>query len=298
MSSPNALAALSQSLALAVSTAGPSLVRVKGRRRGATGLAWTAQGHVLTAAHALEAEGEEGVRLGLPDGTSVAAQLVGRDAALDLALLKTDVALQPLAHAPAPQVGHLVLALARPGRTVRATLGLVSAHGEGWRTHSGGRVERYLETDADLPRGFSGGALVDAEGRLLGILNAAFSRHANVVLPVETLARVAQGLLQHGGARRGYLGVGAYPVRLPPAHAQALGRSAGLILHSVEPGGPANRAGLLQGDVLVSLESQPLEDLPDLLGFLGEDRVGASVRAQVLRAGELREVTLTVGQRP
>ena len=130
------------------------------------------------------------------------------------------------------------------------------------------------------------------------MLNAAFSRHANVVLPVETLARVAQGLLQHGGVRRGYLGVGAYPVRLPPAQAQALGRGAGLILHSVEPGGPADRAGLLQGDVLVSLEGQPLEDLPDLLGFLGEDRVGASVRAQLLRAGELREVALAVGQRP
>jgi S1-C subfamily serine protease len=92
--------------------------------------------------------------------------------------------------------------------------------------------------------------------------------------------------------------VGAYPVRLPPAHARSLGRGAGLILHSVEPGGPADRAGLLLGDVLLSLEGQPLEDLPDLLGFLGEERVGTSVRAQLLRAGELREVALDVGQRP
>jgi serine protease DegQ len=176
----------------------------------------------------------------------------------------------------------------------------VSAQGEGWRTHAGGRVERYLETDADLPQGFSGGALVDAQGQLLGMLSAAFSRHANVVLPAETLARVAQGLLQHGGVRRGYLGVGAYPVRLPPAVAQALGRSAGLILHSGEPGGPADRAGLLQGDVLLSLDGQPLQDLPDLLGFLGEERAEprGSVRAQLLRAGESREVSLTVGQRP
>ena len=297
MNSPNDLSVLSQSLAHVVSTAGSSLVRVEGRRRAATGLAWSAQGHVLTAAHAVEPDGEESVRVGLPDGTSAAAQLVGRDAALDIALLKVDGTLQPLTHAPAPQVGHLVLALARPGRTVRATLGLVSAHGEGWRTHAGGRVERYLETDADLPRGFSGGALVDTQGQLLGMLSGALSRHANVVLPLETLARVAQGLLQHGGVRRGYLGVGAYPVRLPPAQAQTLGRNAGLILHSVEPGGPADRAGLLQGDVLVSLEGQPLEDLPDLLGFLGEERAGASVRAQVLRAGESREVSLTVGQR-
>ena len=130
MDTPNALASLSQSLALVVSTAGPSLVRVEGRRRAATGLAWSAQGHVLTAAHALETEGEESVRVGLPDGSSAAAQLVGRDAALDLALLKVDAPLQPLAHAPAPQVGHLGLALARPGRTVRATLGMVSAYGE------------------------------------------------------------------------------------------------------------------------------------------------------------------------
>jgi len=299
MTALNALASLSQSLARVVSTAGPALLRVEGgRRHGATGIAWSAQGHVLTAAHVVEADGEEALHVVLPDGTRAAARWVGRDAALDLALLEVQGPLQPLAHAQEAQVGQLVLALGRPGRTVRATLGLVSAHGEGWRTHAGGQVERYLETDADLPRGFSGGALVDAQGRLLGMLSAALSRHANVVLPVETLARVAQGLLRHGGVRRGYLGVGAYPVRLPPAHAQALKQGAGLILHSVEPGGPAERAGLLQGDVLVSLEGQPLEDLPDLLGFLGEERVGTRVRAQLLRAAEVRELALEVGQRP
>ncbi|MBF5046244.1 PDZ domain-containing protein [Aggregicoccus sp. 17bor-14] len=292
------LTSLSESLASAVSAASPSLLRIEGgRRHGATGIAWSTDGHVLTASHAVEAE--EALQVTLSDGRTLEAKLVGRDPALDLALLKVDAPLTPLAHAPDAQVGQLVLALGRPGRTVRATLGIVSAQGEGWRTHAGGKVERYLETDADRPPGFSGGALVDTGGRLLGMTSAALARHANVVLPVETLARVAEGLQRHGGVRRGYLGVGAYPVRLPPSVAKELGRGGGLILHSVEPGGPADRAGLVQGDVLVSLDEQPLQDLPDLLGFLGgEERVGAGVKARVLRAGEAREVALSVGQRP
>jgi S1-C subfamily serine protease len=238
--------------------------------------------------------------VGLADGRTVSAELIGRDASTDLALLKADASnLTPLPPAPLDEVkvGHLVVTVARPGRTARATLGMVSTHGEGWRTHAGGRVDRYLETEADLPPGFSGGALVDTQGRLVGLLTAAFSRTAAVVIPGETLTRVATSLKEHGGIRRGYLGVGAYPVRLPKHLGATAGSETGLICLSVDPDGPAHRAGLLLGDVLVSLGGNSLEGVEDLLGYLGDEKVGTTVQAKVLRAGELREVPLTIGKR-
>jgi S1-C subfamily serine protease len=293
------LNALSQSLASIVERVAPSIVRVEARRRhGATGIVWSAEGLIVTTHHAIEHEGS--ITVGLADGRTVSAELVGRDPSTDLALLKAEVpglpALSPTALQEL-QVGHLVLALGRPGRTARATLGIVSAFGEGWRTSAGGRIDRYLETDADLPPGFSGGALVDAQGRFLGLLTAALSRTAAVAIPGETLTRVTQALRQHGGIRRGYLGVGAHPVRLPQALGARVGSEAGLIFLSVEPDGPADKAGLLLGDVLVSLGGQPLHSIEELLGYLGDEKVGTQVQARVLRAGEVREVPITIGKR-
>ncbi|MBN1204022.1 MAG: trypsin-like peptidase domain-containing protein [Myxococcaceae bacterium] len=293
------LLAFSQSLASLIERLAPSLARVEARRRrGATGIIWSSEGHILTTSHSVEQEGP--LQVHLPEGRTVPAELVGRDPSTDLALLKADASgLTPLAPAPLDgvKVGHLVLALGHPGRTTRATLGIVSALGEEWRTHAGGRIHRYLETDADLPPGFSGGPLVDAQGRFLGLLTAAFSRTAAVAIPGETLTRVVNTLKEHGGVRRGYLGVGAYPVRVPKHLWSVAGSESGLIFLSVEPDGPAHRAGLVQGDVLVSLGGRPLEGVEDLLGYLSEEQVGTTVSAKVLRAGEVREVSLTIGKR-
>jgi serine protease DegQ len=293
------LLSLSQSISSLVERLAPSVVRVEARRRrGATGIVWSNEGHILTTHHSVEHEGQ--IQISLPEGRTAPAELVGRDPSTDLALLKTEATgLAPLAPAPLDgvKVGHLVLALGHPGRTTRATLGIVSALGDEWRTHAGGRIHRYLETDADLPPGFSGGPLVDAQGRFLGLLTAAFSRTAAVAIPGETLTRVVNTLREHGGVRRGYLGVGAYPVRLPQ-HLWALaGAETGLIFLSVDPDGPAHRAGLLLGDVLVSLGGRSLEGVEDLLGYLADEKVGTTVPAKVLRAGEPREVSLTIGKR-
>lgn len=293
------LLSLSQSIASLVERLAPSVVRVEARRRrGATGIVWSTEGHVLTTSHSVENEGQ--IQVSLPEGRSVPAELVGRDPSTDLALLKTEATgLTPLAPASLEglKVGHLVLALGHPGRTTRATLGIVSALGDEWRTHAGGRVHRYLETDADLPPGFSGGPLVDAQGRFLGLLTAAFSRTAAVAIPGETLSRVVNSLKEHGGIRRGYLGVGAYPVRLPQHLWDRAGAQTGLIFLSVDPDGPAHRAGLLLGDVLVNLGGRALEGVEDLLGYLADEKVGTTVQAKVLRAGEVREAALTIGKR-
>jgi serine protease DegQ len=293
------LASLSQSLASVVERVAPSLVRIETRgRHGATGIVWGEEGHLLTAHHAVEGAGS--LSVGLAEGRTVPAELVGKDPSTDLALLKAELpGIKPLVPASLDdaRVGHLVLALGRPGRTARATLGILSALGEGWRTSAGGRIDRYLETDADLPPGFSGGPLVDTQGRCLGLLSGALSRNAAVAVPARTLDRVFQALRQPGGLRRGYLGVGAHPVRLPESlHARA-GAEGGLIFLSIEPGGPADHAGLMQGDVLVSLGDQGLRSIEELMGYLGEAAGGARVQARVLRAGEVREVALTLGQR-
>lgn len=293
------LHAFSQSLASIIERVAPSIVRIEARRRhGATGILWGPEGHIVTTHHAIENEGS--ITVGLADGRTAPAELVGRDPSTDLALLKADLpGLTPLEAAPLDdvKVGHLVLAVGRPGRTARATLGIVSAFGDTWRTYAGGRIDRYLETDADLPPGFSGGALVDTRGRFLGLLTAALSRTAAVVIPGETLGRVTQALRQHGGIRRGYLGVGAQPVRLPQNLWARAGSEHGLILLTIEPEGPADRAGLMMGDVLVSLGGQALHSIEELLGYLGDEKVGTQVQAKVLRAGEVRELPITVGKR-
>ncbi|HVG63036.1 MAG TPA: trypsin-like peptidase domain-containing protein [Hyalangium sp.] len=293
------LLSFSQSIASLVERIAPSVVRVEARRRhGATGIIWSNEGHILTTSHAVERE--EQIQLTLPDGRTTPAELVGRDPSTDLALLKAEASgLTPLAPAALDdaKVGHLVLAVGHPGRTTRATLGIISALGDEWRTHAGGRINRYLETDADLPPGFSGGPLVDAQGRFLGLLTAAFSRTAAVAIPGETLTRVVTALKEHGGVRRGYLGVGAYPVRLPKDLWARAGAETGLIFLSVDPDGPAHRAGLLLGDVLVNLGGRTLEGVEDLLGYLADEKVGTAVQAKVLRAGEVREVSLTIGKR-
>lgn len=289
---------LSDALAGAVQTGDASVVRVEGRRRlAASGIAWAGD-VVVTANHVVERDEE--LTVGLPDGRPSIATLVGRDPTTDLAVLRlADGDLTPANWQQGGdlRVGHLVLALGRPGRTVQATLGIVSALGESWRTGAGGEVDRYLQTDAVMYPGFSGGPLVDAAGQLHGLNSSALLRGVSVAIPAATIARVVDTLLTHGRVRRGYLGVGAQPVRLPEALAQSLDQSTGLMLVSVEPGSPAEKGGLHLGDTIVSLGSEPIRQIDDLLGLLAGDRVGESVALKVYRGGEVQDVAITVGER-
>src|SRR3989304_4039110 len=164
------LSDLSSDLAAIVDAAGRSVVRVEARRRiPASGIIWSADGTVVTANHVVQRE--ENITVGLPDGSKVGATLAGRDPATDVAVLRLQSAgltATPRASTEGLRVGHLVLALGRPGRTVRATLGIVSALGESWRTVEGSLIDHYLQTDAPFHPGFSGGPLVDAGGRGMG----------------------------------------------------------------------------------------------------------------------------------
>ncbi len=291
---------LSKAMAAVVESAGQSLVRVEGRRRlPASGIIWSADGAIVTANHVVRSEGEIGV--GLPGGESVNAQLVGRDPTTDLAVLRVQAkglrAALPTADEDL-RVGHLVLALGRPGRSVQATLGIVSALGEGWRTPAGGQVDRYLQTDVVMYPGFSGGALVDVKGRVAGLNTSALLRGHSIAVPSRTLQRVVDTLLAHGRMRRGYLGITAQPVRLPQAAAEQAGQETGLLLAAVNAGSPADRAGLVLGDTLVAMNGQPLRHMDDLLALLGPERIDQSVPVRFLRGGQFQEATIVVGARP
>lgn len=290
---------LSASLADAVAAAGASVVRVEGRARGgASGAVWAADGVVVTAHHAVERD--DGVVVTLPDGRALDAALVGRDPGTDLAVLRVDatgLAVPAWVEPEGIRVGQLALALARPGKTVRASLGIVGTFGEGFRTPSGARVEHYLEADADLRPGFSGGLLVDAAGRALGVTTSGLLRGASLALPAPTLRRVVGEILAGGRVGRGYLGVGIYTVRLTPALEAAAGQKTGAVVVAVEPGSPADAAGVFQGDVLLAVDGQPIERPWDLVAIL-QDRVGREVAVRIARAGAVRDLRATAIQRP
>jgi S1-C subfamily serine protease len=289
---------LSAVTAAAVETAGKSVIRIEGRRRGpSSGIAWSADGVIVAAHH--NVEWDEDIAVGLADGSSARANVVGRDASTDVVVLRAPLSGQAVPDwaADTPKVGHLALALTRPGRTVRASLGVVHALGEEWRTAAGGRVDRYLQTDIGLQPGFSGSLLVDLSGRALGMNNAGLVRGTSLALPPATLRRVVETLVAHGHVRRGFIGIGTIPVRLPAALEKAVGQPSGLLVTSVAEDSGAGRAGLLLGDVIVGVESKAVSSPGDLLPLLEEERIGRSVTVRILRAGEARDVAVTVGAR-
>lgn len=294
----DALAQLSDSLAETVETAGPGVVRVEGRRRlPATGIVWAAEGVIITANHVVKQD--EKIGIGLADGRRVTAVVAGRDPSTDLAVLKAEASdLAPAARAEGDlHVGHLVLALGRPGRTVQATLGIVSALGDGWRTRMGGQVDRYLQTDVVMYPGFSGGPLVGAGGRVIGLNTSALARGVSLTIPTATVERVASTLLAHGRMQRGYLGVSTQPARLPAAVKEELGQETGLLVVSVEPDSPAEEGGLVLGDTIVGLGGSSVRQHDDLLAMLTGDVIGQKTPVQIVRGGEARTINVTVGQR-
>jgi len=290
------LSDLSRDIADLVGRLGPSVVRVDARGgRPASGIIW-ADNLILTADHVLEQE--DTVQVTGATAT-VKATIVGRDPGTDLALLRAE----GLNGVPAPRgrstdirVGQVVLAIGQPGE-LQVTVGIVSGLSGAFRSWRGGQAERLIQTTAELLPGFSGGPLVDAEGRVIGINSWNFGRGVSHAVPLETADRVAESLRTHGRIRRAYLGLGAQPVRLSERLAKQLGQESGLLVVTVEAGGPAQTAGLLQGDTIVTVDGDPMRHLDELFGKLGALEVGSAHRLGVVRAGERKDVAVTVGER-
>lgn len=304
------LEALSNDLAAAVERGGASVVAIHARRRiPSSGILWR-RGLVVAADHTVHKD--EDVRITVGDGErrrDVRATVAGRDPGTDLCILRLgDDAndLEPATIArTGVRVGQLVLAVGRPGPDPTASFGVVSAIGPEYRTWRGGRIDQLVRLDLAVYDGFSGGALLDAAGHVLGICTSGLARGAALVVPTATVERVADALVAGGGrVRRGFLGIGTQPVRLPES---VRGRLApiggdvpdvGLMIVVVEPGAPADRAGLMLGDVVVAIDDARTEDPRDVLAALGPDTVGRTVRATLVRAGAPLTLEVTVGEQP
>ena len=300
MSESNVLAELSTQMANAVERAGRSTVLVNARQRfPASGIAISAD-LVLTADHVVERD--EDITIVTHDGTEAKAQVVGRDPATDIAVLRVSgVTLEPATQASEPaRVGQLILAIGRPSTSgPMASLGIVSAVVGPWRSGRGGMIERVIRTDATPYPGFSGGPLITADGAIVGMPTTGLSNGPAIGIPIAIAAGLAQTLTQHGQLKRGYLGISSQPVRLPE-NTPAVGGTrpgVGLLLIHVEPNSPAAHAGLLLGDVLVAMNGQIIESADDLQVFLSGDKVGQAQTVQIIRGGELREISVTIGTR-
>jgi len=285
----------SDSLAAAVEQAAQATVSVDARgRQPATGIVWSADGEILTADHVVQRD--DNITVTLADGSTHAATIIGRDPASDLALLKINAAgLTPPALAENVKVGHLVFAVGRPG-DVQATLGSVVALGGPVRGRHRS-FAAYIQSDVTMYPGFSGGPLVDASGRVAGLNSSALARGASLAIPVSVLKNVADALRRDGRVKRGFLGVSTQPVALAEAVAAQLDQATGLMIIGAEKDGPADKGGLMQGDVIVALLGQPTAEIDDLQAALGPDTVGQPAAVKIVRGGEVREVTVTVGVR-
>jgi len=294
----NALSSLSNQLAEAVERVSPAVVAVNARPRlSSTGVHWR-PGVVVTADHTVRSD--EDITITRADGRTVAARLAGRDPGTDLAVLSIDGADLPAATIADPgsvKVGHIVLAL---GHGPRASWGVVSALGGRWRSWRGGEIDQLVRLDLTLYPGFSGGPLVDVDGRVVGLNTSGLLRQLQVAIPASTVARVADELVDKGRVSRGFLGVGLQAVRLPDTSRRLVPAAGeiGLIVVSVQPDGPAAKAGLLLGDVLVALDGATVGAPEDVRAVVGARRAGSTVTATILRAGAPAEVRVTVGERP
>jgi S1-C subfamily serine protease len=295
------LSTVSNQLADAVQAAGAWTVRVQARRGPpASGIALAAD-LILTADHVVDPAREDSIKIGLPDGSEVGGSVVGRDPATDLAILRiASGSLTPAkAAAGEPRTGSLALVVGRPGAEPNASLGLITGLAGPARTRRGGMLERFIQVDAVMYPGFSGGPLVDADGAVLGMITSGLGFGGPAVaIPWALASQLAETIGKHGKVPRGYLGVGSQPVSLSPQAKEVTGgQERGLLVVQVAEGGPAAAAGFLQGDILVRLDGSAVTNADDLQGLLGPNRVGSSVNASVVRGGELRDLSLTVGTR-
>jgi serine protease DegQ len=268
-----------------------------------SGVIVSSQGYILTNNHVIEAA--DGIEIALADGRKASAKVVGADPETDLAVVKVNLPNLPaitLGHADQTRVGDVVLAIGNPfgvGQTV--TMGIVSALG---RNHLGiNTFENFIQTDAAINPGNSGGALIDTNGNLLGVNTAIYSRSGGSLgigfaIPVTTVKMVMESIISNGQVIRGWIGV--EPQDITPELAESFGLKAksGAIIAGVLKGGPADKAGMKPGDILVSVEGKPVADTTDMLNLIAQLTPGNKARMTVLRKSQESTLDVTVGRRP
>jgi S1-C subfamily serine protease len=294
----NIASMLSNQMADGVERISPALVLVNGRQgRPASGIVY-AQDLVLTADHVLEREDD--LTIETHDQRTLPAQFAGRDLGTDLALLRVaNLEINPADKAAEQaRVGQLVLAVGRsPNEGPMASVGIVSAVGGPIRMPQGATLERYIRTDAIPYPGFSGGPLIDTQGAVLGITTTGLVSSATLAIPAHIAWGIAETLAQQGFIKRGYLGISSQLVQLPEAQRAGRTEDHGLLIVQVDEDSPAQKGGLMLGDILVALDNHPLKDAEDLRSLLSGDRVGKTIPIEVNRGGKIQTLQVTVGQR-
>src|SRR5712692_8811059 len=294
----NLLSTFSNQMADAVERVAPALVLVSGRQgRAASGVVY-AQDLVLTADHVLERE--EDLSIQTHDNRTLPAQFAGRDLATDLAVLRVaNLGLQAAAAASEPaRVGQLVLAVGRAeNEGPMASVGIVSAVGGPLRLARGATLERYIRTDAIPYPGFSGGPLINTQGAVIGVITTGLVNGAAFAIPADIAWSIAEILANQGYIKRGYLGISSQLVEIPAAQRGGRTQEHGLLIVKVDENSPAQKGGVLLGDIIVSLDGKVLSDTEDLQASLTGDRVGKTVPVEVIRGGALQTLQVTIGQR-
>ncbi len=295
------LALLSKELSDLAAAVGPSVVAVEGQRRAySSGVHWR-KNLVVTAEHTIRRDEE--LRVILSDQKEMQAKIVGRDPGTDIALLQVDQLDIPIAKAQKSKdirVGEIVLVLGRsPNSGMNASAGIISAVSGSWRTWRGGHLDSYVRLDATVFSGSSGGAVVDHEGKIVGIATAALSRVAGLAIPSSTIEKVIDTLLKHGAVPRGYIGVGLQQVALPESFKKSFSLDAGqgLMVFSVEPSGAEEKGGILVGDILLKVDGQSIANVEDLQSTLAQETIGKRLDVQFIRGGELKRLMIQVGER-
>lgn len=296
------LVELSNALAQSTDHAAANVAAVHTEKRGSSsGVVWR-PGVVVTAEHALRRDEE--IHLTLPDGRVVAATLAGRDPSTDIAVLKcaeAATAISEFGDVASLKPGSLALVVGRTRASGPvaglAVVSLVVAERHTW---AGASLAPYVRLDISLQPTAAGGVVIDAHGRAVGMATPRFARFGAIAIPAPTVNRVVDVLLEKGRIPRGYLGVGLQSVRLPDALRQSLQRSekGAAIVLEVEPNGPANKAGIVIGDILVSLAGRSVTRLEDIHSQLQGEAIGKSLTLKFIRGGAIQETNIVVGERP
>jgi len=295
------LETISNEFAAAADGAGGSVVAVHARRWMPTsGIEWK-KGVIVTAHHGVRRD--EDIKVLLPGGQVAAAKLAGRDPSTDLAVLRIDegTSREPkFGDSTNLKLGHLVLALGRTRRgDLVASSGIIGGISGEWKSWRGGQLDQHIRLDLALYPGFSGGPLVNAKGEVVGVNTRGLSRGRAVTVPVATVDRVVDELLAKGHIARPYLGIAMQPVALPDNVRSQLPAEArmGLVIMHVESGGPAEKAGVLLGDVVVEVAGKPVEDVGAIQDLISTAKVGDKVAIRLLRAGQIQAVSITLGEK-
>jgi S1-C subfamily serine protease len=296
--STTTLTTLSDELAELTAAGSAPVVQVLGAGRPASGVVHGAD-TVITTARAIGRD--DGLRLRVAGGEPMEAVLAGWDHASGIAVLRTRGPLQvqpPVIAAAEPRTGHIVVALARSwSNAITASIGIVAVVGGPLRTGRRRQIARVIRVTAPMHDGFAGGALYDSSGSLAGIATATVIRGFGVAIPASIAWAAADQVLATGSSRRGFVGVAVQPVSLAPSQ-QPAGRERALLVVGITPASPADKAGLIVGDVLLEFDGTATESPDDLLDLLTGARIGHSVTARISRGGEVREVQIGVGERP